>query len=85
MQRLEGLGQRDLAGAVEVRVRFVEHEQARVSVERTCQRDALTLTGRQHHAHLVDHGVVAFGERKHHLVHAGALGGTHHLRGVDLA
>ena len=36
--------------AVEVGVRFVEHHQERVAVQRARQSDALSLPGRQHHA-----------------------------------
>ena len=62
-------GQRRFAGAVEVGVRLVEDHQLGVAVQRTRQRDALALPGREQRAVRVDHGVVALGQREDQLVH----------------
>ena len=67
-QAAQRLRQRDLARAVEVGVRLVEHHQARVAVQRARQRHALALARRQARAVLADRRVVALRQREDHLV-----------------
>ena len=51
--------QRLLAVLVEEGVGFVEHEQARVAIQRPSQRHALRLAGRQPRAHQAERRVIA--------------------------
>ncbi len=59
---------RRFAGRIEIRVRLVEHDQARIAVQRARQRDALTLAAGQHCAAVADLRVVAVRQLQDHFV-----------------
>ena len=63
LARAQRLGQRLLAGGVEVGVRLVEHDQRRIAEERARQRDALLLAARERRAAALQHGLVAVAAR----------------------
>ena len=65
------VGQRLLAGGVEIGVGLVEHDQRRVAEEGARQRDALLLAARQRRAVALQHGLVAARQLADHVVHAG--------------
>ena len=76
--------QRLLAFLVEIRVRLVEHDEARIAVERSRERDALPLAGGEQRPTLAHLGVVAFRQPQDQLVHMGSLRGANHFRRVAL-
>ena len=55
----ERVEQRDVAFVVEIRVRLVEHDEARIAVQRARERDALALAAGEHGAAIADLRVVA--------------------------
>ena len=59
---------RSFADRIEIRVRLVEHEQARIAVQRARQRDALTLAAGQDCAAVADLRFVAVGQLQDHFV-----------------
>ena len=80
-----GLHQGLLASVVQVRIGFVQNNQARLAVDRARQRNPLPLAARQQLAGFADGGVITLGKSKNHLVQAGALGGRNHAFGVNIA
>src|SRR5262249_23127623 len=67
-QRTQAVADHRFTLAVETRRRFVENENARISQDRTGDRDALPLAAGQLHTTLTDHRVVALLEPAHELV-----------------
>ena len=70
----DGAVERRVTLGVEVRVRFVEHDQERLAVECTGQRNTLALADGQRFAMAADVGLVAVGEAEDQIVHAGRPG-----------
>ena len=68
---LQRFRQRLLAFGVEVGVRLIEHDERRIAEERAREGDALPLTARKWCTAALDHGLVAVGQLRDHLVHAG--------------
>jgi hypothetical protein len=68
--------ERDLPGLVEMRVRLVEHDQARLAVERASQCNALALPAREHCAAVADLRLVAVGQLQDHFVRVRETRGT---------
>ena len=66
----DGLGQRLLAGFVEVGVRLIQDNQARRAVDSTGQPDSLTLTTGEVDAVATDNRVITFRQQKNHFVNA---------------
>src|SRR6056297_636329 len=71
---LDRLGERLVAGDVEVRVRLVQHDQPRTAEERARQCDALLLSARQWRSVGGDHRLVSVRERRDHVVDVGEDG-----------
>src|ERR1051326_322427 len=67
------LGERFLAGGVQIGARLIEHDQEWIAVERPRPRHALALAGRKRGALLADRGVVTVRQIEDELVHAGGL------------
>src|SRR5262249_5301329 len=62
------------AGAVEVGVWLVEHQQGRAAEQRARQAEALALAAREADAARPEHGVVLLRQLEDHVVNAGKLG-----------
>ena len=60
--------------------RVIQHQDARVAQKGACDRDALALAAREHHAALADHGVVTVRKAGDKLVRLGFLRGGLDLR-----
>ena len=73
-----------VSGAVEARVRLVEHDEEGVAVESAGQRDTLALAAREDRSALADPGVVTVRQLQDHLVRArgGGRGDDGIRRGV---
>ena len=77
----DGAGQAGLTGRIEVGVGLIQDHQRGPATERPGQADALDLTTgqRQRLAQTADPGAVTIGQPQDHLVHAGQVGGRHHI------
>ena len=71
LEGLDRLGERRLAGLIEVGVGLVEDDEARVAEHRARQPDALALPARQPHPAVADVGVVTLRKMPDHLVRMG--------------
>src|SRR5882724_10636149 len=58
-QRVQSVANQRFALAVEARCCLVENENLRVGQHGACDRDSLSLTARQLHAALANHGIVS--------------------------
>ncbi len=70
----EGAGQCLLAGMIEIGIRLVEHDEARIAEERARETDPLTLAARERASIHADDGLVALRELRDHFVHVGQFG-----------
>jgi hypothetical protein len=84
-QCFQRLAQRQLAGAVEVRIRLVQHQQPGIAIQRPGQCNALALAGRQHHARGIDDRIVAIRQRQDQFMHARPPRRPHDHFRIDLA
>jgi len=82
-QILHGLDQRGLAHVVQIGVRFVEDDDAGVTVHGARQPDALALPAGKQAAGFAHCGVVAAREVQDHVMHPGTCGGLDYLVRVD--
>ena len=80
-RRMQGL----LALGVEIGIGFVQHDEARVAIQGTRQRDPLPLPGREQGARVADGCVVAVGQPEDQLVRIGTLRGGDDSGGVGAA
>ncbi|MNV04679.1 hypothetical protein D3C71_949840 [compost metagenome] len=78
-------GQGRFAHGVEVGVRFIQHHQARLAIQRTGQRHALFLPTGQTTAVLAEYGVVALGQTQDQFMHAGLLRGFNDFMCIGFA
>src|SRR5437879_225333 len=76
--------QRLLADRIEVRIGLVEHNEARLAVQGSCDADALALTTRQLLTGLANFRVVPLGQTEYHFVCTGEFCRCHHLLGIAL-
>ena len=74
-----------LAGFVQIRIGFVEHQQRRVAIHGPGQTNALFLATGQTRPAITERRVVALGELKNHFMYACAHGRLNHLLRVNFA
>ncbi len=82
--RLQRGDERGVAGLVEVGVRFVQHDERRIAVERSRQRDALPLASGKGEARFPQRGVIALRQTQDEVMHIGALRRFDDARGIRL-
>jgi hypothetical protein len=78
LQLLNGRQESLFAGSVEIGIWFVEHDEAGVSVKRTCQSDALPLAAGQGLTAFANLRVVALRHLLDEFAAAGEVRGTNH-------
>lgn len=68
------LGQSLLASGVQIRVRFIQNNEERITIKRAGQSDALPLSCRKRRAAFADLGLIPARQAQDHFVHSRGLG-----------